>query len=196
MSNPWDIPPFPVRGDADQNDTYAGVGRVLSQWEAIEVELSHVYSLLVYRHEDLEALREYGRPTIFRDRLDSLQRAAERYFQSNPHQETESEFSDIAKIARNFSARKNDVAHSIVRPYRWTFPPSAETVDPFEPMQFCATPPHYSGKKFMPENLPIYVYTSVEMNALSVALFEFSHQIIELKWKLMMGEDGKRPESE
>ena len=38
MSNPWDVPPIPNRGDFDEDTTFAGVGRVMSGWELIEVD--------------------------------------------------------------------------------------------------------------------------------------------------------------
>jgi hypothetical protein len=39
MSNPWDRQPLPSAGNADPNDIYNGVGRVLSQWEIVELQL-------------------------------------------------------------------------------------------------------------------------------------------------------------
>ena len=34
MSDPWDVPPFPAKGDADIEHTFAGVGRVLKRFPA------------------------------------------------------------------------------------------------------------------------------------------------------------------
>ena len=45
MANPWDAPPLPNHGDDDMECTFAGVGRVLSQWESVEIELSVLFAL-------------------------------------------------------------------------------------------------------------------------------------------------------
>jgi len=37
MPNPWDPFPFPLVGDENSHDTYAGMGRVASEWENIEI---------------------------------------------------------------------------------------------------------------------------------------------------------------
>ena len=36
MAEPWDVPPSPLRGDEDTDDTYKMVGRALSEWEGLE----------------------------------------------------------------------------------------------------------------------------------------------------------------
>ena len=69
MPNPWDIPPFPIRGDDHQGTTSAGMGRVLTQWEVIEGELAQIYGWLVMQPDEMEALHEYGEPPIFRERI-------------------------------------------------------------------------------------------------------------------------------
>jgi hypothetical protein len=183
MRNPWDVPPFPKKGDHDVNSTFAGVGRVLTQWEIIEVKLSHTYGLLLNRPDDLDAARQYGEPLIFKERVKGLEKAAEAYFRWNPNQETETELCGLLSEARKFSARRNDTAHSIVRPFQWTD----------GPQQFGAFPPHYIGKKFDPNDVPAFAYTSVELIALSNDLFYFAEKIDSLNWKLMLGEDGVPP---
>jgi integrase len=60
MMNLWDIPPPPTKGDDDQEITYAGVGRVLSQWEMIEVRLGYIYAWLMKRPDEIETVRAYG----------------------------------------------------------------------------------------------------------------------------------------
>jgi hypothetical protein len=114
------------QGDDDIEDTYAGVGRVLSQWETAELELSRIYGLLLNRPDDIEAIRLYGDPKIFEERAKGLAAAAEQYFRWNPHQDTEAELSELMLLARQFSARRNEVAHSIVMPICY----SACKIDP------------------------------------------------------------------
>ena len=69
MTNPWDAPPLPSRGDSDKNETYAGVGRVISAWENIEFALARLYSVYIGAPDDIHGLRAYGTGRIFRDRL-------------------------------------------------------------------------------------------------------------------------------
>jgi hypothetical protein len=190
MSNPWDVPPFPVRGDDDIEHTYAGVGRVLSQWETLELELGFIYGLLLNQLEDIEAVRRYGEPKIFEERIKGLSAVASEYFKWNPHQETEAELDALLMSARQFAARRNDIAHSIVRPIQWI----ARDMDE-GPLQFCAVPPLYLARKFDARNMPSFVYASVELAALTLDLHR---SVVEpaqrLRLKLALGEDGAPPE--
>jgi hypothetical protein len=45
VANPWDVPPFPVRGDPDEITLYAAKGRAVSHWEKIEVSLCYLYAI-------------------------------------------------------------------------------------------------------------------------------------------------------
>jgi len=189
MPNPWDIPPFPKHGDDNQDTTFAGIGRVLSQWEMIEAILSHVYAWLVNRPDEIEAIRQYGEgKQSCEQRIKGLLVIADAYFRWNPHQETEGELSVLSNTTRNFASRRNDVAHSIVRPFQWIASPGLDG-----PLQFCAMPPDYAGKKFDPQNMPAFAYTSVELTALSNALFYLAQDAEKFKWKLMLGEEGVPP---
>jgi hypothetical protein len=40
----WDRPSLTQQGDIDPNYTYVGVGKVLSRWEKIEIQLGYVYT--------------------------------------------------------------------------------------------------------------------------------------------------------
>src|SRR5262245_4153884 len=172
---------LPDEGDDDIESTFAGVGRVLSQWETIELELSYLYGHLLNQPDDMDIIRQYGDPITFNGRIDGLCRVAKDYFKQNPHQDTEAEFCDLVSRARGFSARRNDVAHSIVRPIQWITPQGIGDA----PLQFCAVPPHYIGKKFDAHDMPAFVYTSVELNALNNALFkEIFEPAQKLKWRL------------
>ena len=150
MPNPWDIPPFPMRGDDDQDTTFAGVGRVLTQWEMIEVELAQIYGWLVMRRDQIEISAPIWRAADFWRTDKGPPGGRGCLFSAKPHQEAEGEFCTLIAKVCSFSARRNDVAHSIVRPIQWIIAPKLEG-----PLQFCAVPPHYTGKKFDPENMPI-----------------------------------------
>jgi hypothetical protein len=189
MPDPWDIPPFPIRGDDEQDTTFAGVGRVLTQWEMLEVKLARIYGWLLKQPDEIEALHQYGSPQIFRERIKGLRLVATAYFQWNPHQDTEADFWNLVTKALNFSARRNDVAHSIVQPFQWISTSKSDG-----PLQFCAVPPQYAGKKFDPQKMPSFIYTSVELVALSNALFNVVQDAHTFLWKLTLGEDGVPPE--
>ncbi len=164
MANPWDIPPYPTEGDETEDITYAGVGRVLSHWEMIEVELSHIYSLFLDRFEEIEALREYGVPRIFEERIKGLIAASEHYFRAYPSQDLESEFSGIVTKVRNFLARRNDIAHSIVRPLEWIIWPGQFSAECGDAILLSATPLH--GEKIhSPRSTYLRLHLSRDENA-------------------------------
>ena len=59
MTNPWDIPAFPNKADTDGTVTFAGVGRVLTEWELVEFVLGTIYS--IFRGDQtLKLVLEYG----------------------------------------------------------------------------------------------------------------------------------------
>ena len=86
MSNPWDAPPSPKRGDFDDSLTYAGIGRVISHWEMLEYRLAVLYSTFSGKPDNFRLIREYGEPNIFRLRFEALARRAEDYFQAHSNQ--------------------------------------------------------------------------------------------------------------
>jgi hypothetical protein len=56
---------LPMEGDLDSNHTYAGVGRVLSEWEGIEAAISHLYAWFIGKLFEAEAYHTYGAGRIF-----------------------------------------------------------------------------------------------------------------------------------
>jgi hypothetical protein len=172
MSQPthdtWDAPPIPLNGDLDENRTYSGVGRVLSGWEAMEAELSHIYSVFVGKFRQDEAYREYGTGRIFTDRMKTLRMAAERYFVSHPNQSREGQFDCLAEIAVKFADRRNEVAHSVVRDLGYF--KQLQTSDAFR-SQFFLVPSYYNYKRFRSNNMPTYAYTSIELAHLTSGLW-------------------------
>ncbi len=181
MSNPWDRPPFPTRGDTDDDMTYAGVGRVVTEWEQVELELGRLYSLFVDRHEQLEAEREYGTGSTFLPRLEKLKNAHEQFSQLIPDQGLEAEFVALIERIKKFSSLRNDVAHGIVRPIQWTIPSHA--AERFR-LESCLVPPTYKGKHFDQDNLPVYVYTYPEMLTIQGHFHGLAHQVIEFRLRL------------
>jgi hypothetical protein len=152
---------MPAQGDEDDDATYAGIGRVISRWEEVEALLAHLYSCFLLDPDLASLVREYGNPRIFSDRMIQLQNGAERYFVRHPNQQMEASFQMLSRRIVGFSARRNDIAHCVVRPMFWL---SAFGIERSPAMSYCALPPHYTGRRFDDEtNKPSYVYTSVEL---------------------------------
>lgn len=178
MADPWDPPPLPSRGDDDDDATYAGVGRVMSRWEAVEIELAHLYTVLVGRPHDAGATREYGSGRIFHERLATLCAAAEDYFRIDPNQTREGETRELLRKVRGYSDRRNEIAHGIVRQISWVRGLREYlSPDAIGHIQFCLVPPHYTFRKFDQANRPAYAYTSQELLILEQHLFDLAEEV-------------------
>jgi hypothetical protein len=184
MPNPWDRPPLPSKGDDDDDITYAGVGRVVTEWEQVEQALAALYSLLVGRFEDREATREYGEGAVLKGRLERLARVAEGFFVSIRNQDLEGEFDSLLDKVRLYADRRNDIAHGRVWDIEWFIRRPGVLPDPNIRFQFCVVPPDYKGKLFNPNNMPLYVYTRPELNNLQGVFHGFTHEVMQLTWKL------------
>jgi hypothetical protein len=173
MPQPWDRPELVREGDADPNHTYMSVGRVLSQWESVEIQLGYIYAAAVEQHGDWYALLDYGKGTTTAHRLNLLHSAVNTFFVKHPDQAAEGRASSVVNLAENFAARRHDVAHGIVRDKtwaRWRIPP-----DPRDATGFFLLPSHYRGKAYDNDTaFPIYAYTSPSLEKLR-------HQLILLE---------------
>lgn len=159
MSSLWDRPPLPAQGDANPKDTYVGVGCVLSQWERVELQIGYVYTGLVGKHGEWEALREFGEGATTRSRLCRLKQAASQLFIAKPHQWREGDFDRFCKEAEAAAARRHDVAHGVVRSHEWAnWWVSSEASPPQR--GFFLLPSHYKGSAYNEIALPEYAYTS------------------------------------
>lgn len=162
MLNPWDVPPLPTMGDDDPDWTYAGVGRVTSQWEAIEIQFSRLYSIFVGKPD--EEMRAYGKGRIFRERSEILAQAAKTYFISNPDQELEGQLYSLTQRAEGFSDRRNEIAHGIVfQLQRLTFFRESMDVSVRGKFQYGLIPPYHTLRKHAADGSPLYAYTSVHL---------------------------------
>jgi hypothetical protein len=72
---PADRRPWPEVGDKSIEETYAAVGRALSNWERYEWVLSHLFSVIVSDTESEAARRAYGAVRTFEGRIDMLEAA-------------------------------------------------------------------------------------------------------------------------
>jgi hypothetical protein len=105
---------LPMEGDLDSNHTYAGVGRVLSEWEGIEAAISHLYAWFIGKLFEAEAYHTYGAGRIFSERMKTFKAGYETYFAKHPSQALEGRCNNLAMLAGKFSGRRNEVAHSVV----------------------------------------------------------------------------------
>lgn len=174
MADPWNTPPLPDHGDDDIDSTFAGVGRVLSQWESVELELCVLYALFSRRVDDPVARQEYGKGRIFAERVKPLEDLAEKWLQ---HQALECEFGNLIIAIRHFADRRNDVAHGIVRPIHWVFPFQQTDYN----FQYGLVPPYYDYKRYGLNNLPKYMYIRQMLDDLERKLFYLSAELTNFR---------------
>jgi hypothetical protein len=179
MANPWDRPPLPARGDLNPNETYAGVGRVLSQWEAVEIQLGYLYTIAAGKPGEWETLLEYGRGSAFVGRFRILEDKVAELFRKRPDQDVEAQFGAFRDEAKGWASRRHDVAHGIVRSHEWAhWWLLGEPAPPSE--GFFLLPSHYKGSAYGPTALPFYTYTSASMHVLESALYVFVMEAIRM----------------
>lgn len=188
MPNPWDRPPLPTNGDDNEETTYAAVGRVLSQWENIEAELSHIFALCIgkmWTNEAYDRYYEDGKTT--RGRLSVVEDAARQYFIGSPNQEAEGCLRRLIEGARGFADRRHEVAHGIVRPINWYWPmlkPAHFGPEVNRAFQFCLVAPHYQ-RGWIKDGAPEYIYTSRELNEIARQLFLFLRELAEFRFRYL-----------
>jgi hypothetical protein len=116
--NPWDVPPFPEKGDWSESALHESVGRALSAWESFERMLAMLFAaFLSPTLFGLPAQRAYGSVITFRGRANMVEAAGEAYFLAEPHTDHQAALKSILKLGDKFSARRNEIAHGIVGEY-------------------------------------------------------------------------------
>lgn len=171
MPNPWDPFPIPNAGDEEDARTYEGIGRVVSAWESVEFQLSRIYSIFV-GDPDGNAIYDYGKGRIFRDRLTALRQTAATRFQTKPDQTMEGEFDRVCAHAESFSFRRNEVAHGIVmRVDQITFFRNAFNAQGDKWLYACI-PPIYAFRNQDTDGNPTWAYTFANMTTLEGRLIQ------------------------
>src|ERR1700720_3688429 len=89
MSEPWDRPPLVREGDPSPWGLYQEVGRLLSQWEGVEIQLAYVHTAARGNHGDWVTLLQYGKGSAFKGRFDILQKTINSAFIKHPNQNIE-----------------------------------------------------------------------------------------------------------
>jgi hypothetical protein len=163
---PWEVPDIPQCGDASQDDTFRAVGAALSQWELFEGNLSLAFSYFVGTgYGNIAALRAYGSVETFRGRANMIETAAEVYFKHTPDPQLQILLKEILKQSRQFSSRRNEVAHGIVSPFV-----GRDEADEWINLGFVLYPAYYATRKRqLPASIPLepleftFSYSSVEI---------------------------------
>jgi len=181
--NPWDRPPFPKHGDEKADETYAAVGQLLSQWETMEAELSHIYAIAIGKYPQSEAYEDYydkGRTS--KARVERVRCAVQRFSIKYPDQNFEGGISNAMEAVLGFADRRHEVAHGIVRPIQWYGSAITDLATAGSaPFQFCLVPPHYHCNWFDDDQMPKYVYTSIELKMLTALMWQLTMKVITLK---------------
>jgi hypothetical protein len=161
MTNPWDPLPVPKHGDRNDGTLFEWVGRLMSQWEHLEFNLSRLYTVFAGSPDDGSTLREYGKGSIFKEKLKSLRECANKYFIANPHQDLEAEFDCLCIIAEGYASRRNEVAHGVSFPTRLL--PFFQDKNA-RPDRWAITPPYFLSRSYDQAGYAKYAYTSQELN--------------------------------
>jgi hypothetical protein len=81
------------------------------------VRLSWIYGVFTQRYRtDPHIYREYGEELNFGGRATKLEKTARAYFIKWPDQNLESDFCKAIQSVRQFSLRRNEIAHSVLLP--------------------------------------------------------------------------------
>jgi hypothetical protein len=121
MCNPWDIPPWPDRGDDEPDQLYRAVGKALTSWELIEEVMARLFGLFTSTThqypQTAPAIRAYGSVMSFNGRAEMVVEAGRCFFHGYRDDRTcpfESHFEPFVKECKGWSGRRNDLAHGRV----------------------------------------------------------------------------------
>jgi hypothetical protein len=165
---PWDQRPLPKRGDGSKSTTYAAVGRALSIWTEYEINLAKLFATFITAedHTTISPMMVFGSIRTFEGRSEMLQTAAIGFFAIYNNQLStlygdrwlaaqEGEFSELARDGDRFVARRNEIAHGVVR----KIPISRSRSEVYAPQ-----PAPIERKKNLYFMMPKFAYTSKELN--------------------------------
>lgn len=174
--DPWELPAFPIGGDESKDITFTGIGRVISEWEAVEFGLSRIHSVFC-GDPDGEALRLYGKGRIFKERHSILSAAGDQYFVTKPNQDLEGRLVRLLRATEGFADRRNEVAHGIVMAAsNIEYFRIAMKIEPTE-LRYALMPPYYLLRKHQPDGFPAYAYNAEKLSELHKLLSDLSLQI-------------------
>jgi hypothetical protein len=157
MSKPWDIP-VPGAEDPTPDPVYLAVGKALSAWEELEVEVAGLFAIFIGApRTSLEAYAAYASALGFSGRSGLVEKASDQFFVRRPAQDHEATLDNLLCHLRGWSLRRNDIAHGVVREHyriRTGHSASSRTV-------YYLVPANYMRKRFRSDyDAPRYMYSS------------------------------------
>jgi hypothetical protein len=111
---PSDQLPWLPEGEAQADSIHLAVGRALHTWELMESALARIFGALVQSRAE-GALRAYGSVVSFSGRKDMLTMAFECYPKKDDP--IASAFPNLLDEIKEFSARRNEIAHGIAKEF-------------------------------------------------------------------------------
>jgi hypothetical protein len=201
--SPWARPAPPSIGDPLADITYRSVGEALTCWEFFEICLGRMFSAFVGRRsQPMVAVRAYGAVMSFEGRMAMVTEAARAHFhisqnRARPEDQLQADIEQLIKEAREYGARRNEIAHGIVMQYGLVS--SSSWKDPAMFRSFIIGPPEYmSSRRTIPRRIPpmgepppelmfgvSYVYSSKEIDSLSRQFELLSKRTMALSAKIV-----------
>jgi len=160
--NPWDPLPWPKIGEASPETLYAAMGEALSNWEDFDATLGAVFAAFV-SDDPRPAERAYFAIRTFEGRLEMVRAASTAYFDARPNTQLQERLKELISSAKNFSERRNEIAHSTVDLFRL----EGERDPIIESRGYALFPTRASFRHRDVENTPRYCYTTPEINYFS-----------------------------
>jgi hypothetical protein len=118
----------PNIGEPNPDVLFLSIGRALSQWEMLELNLAILHTIFVGQPRLIDALQQYGTDNgTVRARLNAVKAAGERFFLIHCDQGSEGEFSSIIKALAAASTERHRIAHGIVTPVALVDPDDADS---------------------------------------------------------------------
>ena len=165
QQHPWDYVEPPIsEGDADYNDTLRGVGLVLHEWSLVEIALSHLQAILNGTPRDGSAIQAYGMGRVFSSRLEGFRQVASTYFMRNCDQHREAELDGLILQASNFSIRRNEVAHGVLRDFELL---DLNTGKRETKLSYFLVCPYYDQRGKSLVDFPFYMYNAETLRQLA-----------------------------
>ena len=143
--------------DIHDSNLYEAVGRALSSWEDVELEIAILYSVLKGSPRDLDFITAFGFDGIkFIDRMGLLDTALNEFgkrFMSQEHEGLAGAVvSDVVAEATRLSRSRHQIAHgTIASHFDFDRPAPEPPFNDWRPSTYAVIPPWYSVKRLSRE---------------------------------------------
>lgn len=178
-ASPWDIPPSDT-GDPIPDPIYTSVGKALSAWEELEVEISCLFAVLIgLRRRSPEAYAAYAAGVGFSGRSTIVEKASEPFFIKHPNQTDEGDFTSMLIRLRGYSLRRNDIAHGVVRLLS-RISIALGTGGTRITSSYFLVPANYMRKRFLASETPRYHYSSNMIDSFQATFKNLNESVAKL----------------